>query len=67
MRVLLFGYAAPFIIKTVANRFTSLTVVVKEKSLFDSAAPEKKEDTIFFFTKLELAIAISHVKLIIPN
>jgi hypothetical protein len=51
----------------VANRFTSLTVVVKEKSLFDSAAPEKKEDTISFFTKLELAIAISHVKLIIPN
>jgi hypothetical protein len=28
----------------VANRFTSLTVVVKEKSLFDSAAPEKKEE-----------------------
>ena len=46
---------------------TSLAVVVKEKSLFDSAAPEKKEDAISFFTKLELALAISHVKLIIPN
>ena len=46
---------------------TSLAVVVKEKSLFDSAAPEKKEDAISFFTKLELAVAISHVKLIIPN
>ena len=30
----------------------SIAVVVKEKSLFDSAAPEKKEDTISFFTKL---------------
>ena len=42
-------------------------VVVKEKSLFDSAAPEKKEDAISFLQKLELAVAISHVKLIIPN
>jgi hypothetical protein len=46
---------------------TSLAVVVKEKSLFDSAAPEKKEDAISFLQKLELAIAISHMKLIIPN
>jgi hypothetical protein len=49
------------------HMLTSLAVVVKEKSLFDSAAPEKKEDAISFFTKLELAVAISHVKLIIPN
>jgi hypothetical protein len=30
---------------------TSLAGVVKEKSLYGSAAPEKKEDAISFFTK----------------
>jgi hypothetical protein len=32
----------------------SIAVVVKEKSLFDSAAPEKKEDTIFFLQNYNL-------------
>jgi hypothetical protein len=32
---------------------TSLAVFVKEKS-FDSAAPEKKEDIISFFTKTRI-------------